>query len=146
MYLILSFFISFQFFDDIRVEDIRVPELCNKMSEPSPYAILLSCLQRNYGLGDTNIKVNSKAARNPKFIRFSMTVNEKTVEVTCKSKREGKQMASQKLLQILHPNIKSWSSLLKMYGSRAITAQKNKKEKESEVSFFRQKNCISHVI
>ena len=106
------------------------------MSEPSPYAILLSCLQRNYGLGDTNIKVNSKAARNPKFIRFSMTVNEKTVEVTCKSKREGKQMASQKLLQILHPNIKSWSSLLKMYGSRAITAQKNKKEKESEVSFL----------
>ena len=65
-----------------------------------------------------------------------MTVNEKTVEVTCKSKREGKQMASQKLLQILHPNIKSWSSLLKMYGSRAITAQKNKKEKESEVRFL----------
>ena len=69
---------------------VNIRSLYNKMSEPSPYAILLSCLQRNYGLGDTNIKVNSKAARNPKFIRFSMTVNEKTVEVTCKSKREGK--------------------------------------------------------
>jgi len=137
--------VDLSFFDDIRVEDIRVPELCNKMSEPSPYAILLSCLQRNYGLGDTNIKVNSKAARNPKFIRFSMTVNEKTVEVTCKSKREGKQMASQKLLQILHPNIKSWSSLLKMYGSRAITAQKNKKEKESEVTGLQTQNGSGHT-
>ena len=107
------------------------------MSEPSPYAILLSCLQRNYGLGDTNIKVNSKAARNPKFIRFSMTVNEKTVEVTCKSKREGKQMASQKLLQILHPNIKSWSSLLKMYGSRAITAQRTRKKKNPRLRVYK---------
>ena len=106
------------------------------MSEPSPYAILLSCLQRNYGLGDTNIKTDLKATRNNKLSKFSMTVNETTVEVFCRSKRDGKQSASQKLLQILHPNIKSWGSLLKLYGSHAITAQKNKKEKESEVNHF----------
>jgi microprocessor complex subunit DGCR8 len=63
-----------------------------------------------------------------------MTVNERQVEVICRNKRDGKQMASQKLLQLLHPHISSWGSLLKMYGSRAINAQKNKKERESEVN------------
>ena len=62
-----------------------------------------------------------------------MQVSEKVVEVICRNKRDGKQMASQKLLQQLHPNISSWGALLKMYGSRAISAQKNKKERESEV-------------
>ena len=133
--LIFPFFL--QFFEDIGIKDPRVPDLCNKMSEPSPYAILLNCLQRNYGLGDTNIKTSLRPnPKVPKFSRFSMTVNDKTVEVSCKCKRDGKQKASQELLQILHPNINSWASLLKMYGSRAITAQKNKKEKESEVSIF----------
>lgn len=126
--------VDLSFFEDIRIEDPRVPELCNKMSEPSPYSILLNCLQRNYGLGDTNIKTDLTPARNRKYNRYLMTVNEKTVEVTCRSKKDGKQIASQKLLQLLHPNIKSWGSLLKMYGSRAITAQKNKKERESEVN------------
>ena len=36
----------FQFFNDIRIEDERIPELCNKTSEPSPYAVLTKCLQK----------------------------------------------------------------------------------------------------
>jgi microprocessor complex subunit DGCR8 len=52
-----------QFFDEIRIEDPRVADLCNKTSEPSPYAILLTCLQRNYGLGDTNISTTLVPAR-----------------------------------------------------------------------------------
>ena len=34
------------FFDDIRVEDHRVADLCHKASEPSPYAVLVHCLQK----------------------------------------------------------------------------------------------------
>jgi len=113
-----------------------VAELCNKTSEPSPYAILLTCLQRNYGLGDTNITTSLTPARHKKN-KFMMKVNERSVEVICRNKRDGKQMASQKLLQLLHPNVKSWGSLLKMYGSRAISAQKNKKERESEVRLIK---------
>ena len=30
-------------------------DLCNRTSEPAPYQILVTCLQRNYGLGDTHI-------------------------------------------------------------------------------------------
>ena len=72
-----------------------------------------------------------------------MQVSEQVVEVICRNKRDGKQMASQKLLQKLHPNITSWGSLLRMYGSRAISAQKNKKERESEVKVaFSDIPCI----
>ena len=126
------YYFFFQFFDEIRIEDPRVAELCNKTSEPSPYVILLTCLQKNYGLGDTNITTELTPARNKKN-KFTMKCNEQVVEVVCRNKRDGKQMASQKLLQKLHPNITSWGSLLRMYGSRAISAQKNKKERESEV-------------
>jgi microprocessor complex subunit DGCR8 len=34
------------FFDEIRVEDPRVSDLCARTSEPPPYLILLTCLQR----------------------------------------------------------------------------------------------------
>lgn len=33
-----------------------------------------------------------------------------------KNKRVGKQLASQKILQMLHPHVKNWGSLLRMYG------------------------------
>ena len=73
-----------------------------------------------------------------------MQVSEQVVEVICRNKRDGKQMASQKLLQKLHPNITSWGSLLRMYGSRAISAQKNKKERESEVRVaFLSHECMN---
>lgn len=38
--------VCLQFFDEIKIEDPRVAELCAKTTEPSPYAILLTCLQR----------------------------------------------------------------------------------------------------
>lgn len=44
------------FFDEIAIEDARVAELCAKTTEPSPHAILVTCLQRNFGLGNMQIK------------------------------------------------------------------------------------------
>lgn len=38
------------------------------------------------------------------------------VVFTGKNKRVGKQLASQKILQLLHPHVKNWGSLLRMYG------------------------------
>lgn len=105
------------FFDDIRVEDPRVADLCNRTSEPAPYQILVTCLQRNYGLGDTHINQELKAVRNGKN-EYTMKVNKREVSVICKNKKDGKQLAAQKLLQQLHPHITSWGSLLRMYGNR----------------------------
>ena len=48
------------------------------MSEPSPYAILVTCLQKNYGLGDTNIQTTMTPARNQRN-EFKMKVNQREV-------------------------------------------------------------------
>lgn len=86
-------------FDEIRIEDPRVTEFCAKTTEPLPHSILLTCLQRNFGLGDIKIdyQVNTmKHKRN----EFKMTVGKHTVNVVCKNKRDGKHQASQAILQV----------------------------------------------
>ena len=128
-----------EYFDNIRVEDPRVFELCKKTSEPAPYAILVTCLQRNFGLGDTCIHTELKPLRHKKN-EFRMKVNNREVVVICNSKRDGKQLAAQKLLQMLHPQVESWGQLLRLYGSRAILTQKAKRSKESEITSLQTRN------
>ena len=132
------------FFDDIRVEDPRVADLCNRTSEPAPYQILVTCLQRNYGLGDTHINQELKAVRNGKN-EYTMQVSKREVSVICKNKKDGKQLAAQKLLQQLHPHITSWGSLLRMYGNRSIRKLKLKKDKETEVTGLQTRSSQSSV-
>lgn len=86
-------------FDEIRIEDPRVTEFCNKTTEPTPHAILMTCLQRNYGLGDIKIDYQVHTGRN-KLNEFTMTVGKHQKTVICRNKREGKQMASQAILQV----------------------------------------------
>lgn len=90
---------KFQFFDEIKVEDPRVAEFCAKTTEPSPHAILLTCLQRNFGLGDMDIKYQGNTLKHQKN-EFTMTVGKHTTTVVCKNKRDGKQRASQAILQV----------------------------------------------
>lgn len=132
------------FFDDIRVEDPRVAELCNRTSEPAPYQILVTCLQRNYGLGDTHIHQELKSVRNGKN-EYTMRVDKREVAVICKNKKDGKQLAAAKLLQQLHPHINNWGSLLRMYGNRSIRTLKKKKEKETEVTGLQSRSTQSTV-
>lgn len=89
----------FQFFDEIRVEDPRVAEFCAKTTEPSPHDILLTCLQRNFGLGDLKISYQGNTLKH-QGNEFTMTVGKHTTTVVCKNKRDGKQRASQAILQV----------------------------------------------
>lgn len=86
-------------FDEIKIEDPRVAEFCAKTTEPSPHAILQTCLQRNFGLGDVQIQYDVKAGKHRKN-EFTMTVGKHTATVVCKNKRDGKQRASQAILQV----------------------------------------------
>ncbi|XP_064619288.1 microprocessor complex subunit DGCR8-like [Lineus longissimus] len=106
---------DFSFFDDIKIEDPRVLELCTKAGQPSPYQILLECLQRNYGMMDTNCNMSMKSLKH-QTSEFTMTVGKHSATVVCKNKREGKQLAAQSILQLLHPHINNWGSLLRLYG------------------------------
>ena len=118
---------------------------CCRTSEPAPYQILVTCLQRNYGLGDTHIHQDMKSVRNGKN-EYTMIVNKKEVSVICKNKKDGKQLAAQKLLQQLHPHITSWGSLLRMYGNRSLRKLKLKKEKETEVTGLQTRSSASRSV
>ncbi|VVD00750.1 unnamed protein product [Leptidea sinapis] len=87
---------DFTFFNYVGVEDPRVSEFCAATCEPSPHAILRTCLLRNFGANDRHI-------------------------------------AS------LHPHIRSWGSLLRMYGSRSIKSCKEKKLEEQQITLLQDK-------
>ncbi|XP_055605046.1 microprocessor complex subunit DGCR8 [Uranotaenia lowii] len=129
-------------FDEIKIEDPRVAEFCAKTTEPSPHAILQTCLQRNFGLGDIQIQYDVKVGKHRKN-EFTMTVGKHTATVGCKNKRDGKQRASQAILQILHPHIKTWGSLLRLYGNHSIKSYKEKKQEEQEITVLQSKAAVN---
>ncbi|XP_065171582.1 microprocessor complex subunit DGCR8-like [Atheta coriaria] len=130
------------FFDEIRIEDPRVAEFCAKTTEPSPHDILLTCLQRNFGVGDLEINYQGQTLKHQKN-EFTMTVGKHTATVICKNKRDGKQRASQSILQALHPHINNWGSILRLYGNRSIKTFKEKKLEEQEITLLQSKAAVN---
>ncbi|XP_050422112.1 microprocessor complex subunit DGCR8-like [Adelges cooleyi] len=129
-------------FDQIKVTDPRITEFCAKTTEPSPYAMLLVCLQRNFGECDisTQYKLNN---RRRMLNQCTMTVGKHTASVPCKNKRDGKQKASQVILGLLHPHIDNWGSLLRLYGNRSIKNAKEKKQEEQEITQLQSKAAVN---
>ncbi|GFR31776.1 microprocessor complex subunit DGCR8 [Trichonephila clavata] len=130
------------FFDQVRVEDPRVCELSVKAGQPYPYQILLECLKRNYGMGDTKIQLMMKNLKHQKN-EFFMKVGKHETSVVCKNKRDGKHRASQAILQKLHPHINSWGSLLRMYGKGSCKTMKEKKEEEQRITELQSQACVN---
>lgn len=126
------------FFDNIKVEDPRVIDLCAKTGQLSPYQILLECLKRNYGMGDTEIKQEMRTTKRQRN-EFMMSVGKHSASVICRNKKDGKQRASQAILQALHPHITSWGSLLRLYGKGSCKTLKEKKEEEQRITGLQSK-------
>lgn len=95
--------------------DSRVFELSTKAGQPTPYQILLECLKRNSAFGDTKMENHIKMVKHQQH-EYMMKVGKHEVKVLCTNKREGKQKASQAMLEKLHPHIKTWGSLIRLYG------------------------------
>ncbi|XP_037067843.1 microprocessor complex subunit DGCR8-like [Pollicipes pollicipes] len=130
------------FFDSIRLVDPRVADLCSKAAEPSPYTILLICLQRNFGL--TGNQVACKLHTNKhQHNEFEMTVGKHTARVPCKNKKDGKHLAAQSLLQQLHPHVTSWGSLLRMYGNHSSKSLKVKRQEEQQITLLQSKATVN---
>ncbi|XP_072271788.1 microprocessor complex subunit DGCR8 [Pyxicephalus adspersus] len=130
-----------EYFNHISIEDSRVYELTNKAGLLSPHQILLECLKRNHGMGDTSIKFEVIPGKNQKS-EYVMTCGKHTVRGWCKNKRVGKQLASQKILQLLHPHVKNWGSLLRMYGRESTKMVKQETSDKSviELHQYAKKN------
>ncbi|XP_013907294.1 PREDICTED: microprocessor complex subunit DGCR8 [Thamnophis sirtalis] len=130
-----------EYFNHISIEDSRVYELTSKAGLLSPYQILHECLKRNHGMGDTSIKFEVIPGKNQKS-EYVMTCGKHTVRGWCKNKRVGKQLASQKILQLLHPHVKNWGSLLRMYGreSSKMVKQETSDKSVIELQQYAKKN------
>ncbi len=75
---------------------------------------------------------------------FTMHVGKHEVRVSCTNKKEGKQKASQYMLEKLHPQIKTWGSLLRLYGYGAQRKlQETRKEKDSIIKLQGQNRAAS---
>jgi len=133
------------YFNTINILDDRVPQLCQEASQPGPYQVLVECLKRNHGLGDTDIDFQVTQSNKKKKLKneYVMRVGKHVVEGACKNARLGKQMASQKMLQQLHPNLTSWGSLLMLYGRGSCRTPKEKREDEKHITEL-QGNASSH--
>ncbi|CAL8115806.1 unnamed protein product [Orchesella dallaii] len=93
-----------EYFQQVEMNDVRIPKMCTSVSEPSPYTLLLTCLQRNFGQsGSSSVKFEmipaSPSKGNPPN-QFRMMAGNDEVVVTASNKREGKQLASQLLLSV----------------------------------------------
>ncbi|XP_077291316.1 microprocessor complex subunit partner of drosha isoform X2 [Arctopsyche grandis] len=130
------------FFDDIMIEDPRVADFCAKTMEPSPHTILQTCLSRNFGAGAKEIKYQMNTLKHQRN-EFTIVVGKHTATVVCKNKRDGKQRASQAILQALHPNISSWGSLLRLYGTRSVKSFKEKKQEEQEITLLQSRAAVN---
>uniref|UniRef100_A0A7N9D567 DGCR8 microprocessor complex subunit n=1 Tax=Macaca fascicularis TaxID=9541 RepID=A0A7N9D567_MACFA len=130
-----------EYFNHISIEDSRVYELTSKAGLLSPYQILHECLKRNHGMGDTSIKFEVVPGKNQKS-EYIMACGKHTVRGWCKNKRVGKQLASQKILQLLHPHVKNWGSLLRMYGreSSKMVKQETSDKSVIELQQYAKKN------
>lgn len=122
-----------KFFDNIKIEDNRITELCAKAGLQSPYQILVECLKRNAGTCNTEIAHSVQLIKHHRNI-YTMKVSEHEAKVECKNKREGKQRAAQVILQKLHPQVSSWGGLLLMYGRGSCKTPKEKKEEEQKIT------------
>ncbi|XP_043191933.1 microprocessor complex subunit DGCR8-like isoform X2 [Amphibalanus amphitrite] len=130
------------FFDSIRLEDPRVADLCSKAAEPSPFTILLVCLQRNFGLTSNQVACKLHTTKH-KQNEFEMTVGKHTARVPCKNKKDGKHLAAQSLLQQLHPHVTSWGSLLRMYGNHSSKSLKVKRQEEQQITLLQSKATVN---
>lgn len=94
-------------------------------------------------MGDTDIVTTVNLLKHQKN-EFTMTVGTKhSATVHCRNKREGKQRAAQAILAKLHPNVKSWGQLLRMYGRGSCKTPKEKKEEEQKITELQSTACAN---
>ena len=68
---------------------------------------------------------------------YKMKIAQYEVEVNCSKKKEGRQLAAQRILKQMHPHIQTWGSILRLYSSNqedALLLKCEKDEKENEGS------------
>ncbi|CAH8579088.1 unnamed protein product [Schistosoma bovis] len=128
-----------QLFDSISVTDPRLYELSVRMALPTPYNLLVECLSRSC-VPESDLKSNMISQGRSKHF-FTLQLREHTVKVRCKNKREGRHLSAQHLLARLHPEVSTWSGLLRIYGPGSKPDKRNELETIQDAQ-IQQKSAV----
>ncbi|KAK4470746.1 hypothetical protein MN116_006271 [Schistosoma mekongi] len=128
-----------QLFDSISVTDPRLYELSVRMALPTPYNLLVECLSRNC-VPESDLRSNMISQGRSKHF-FTLQLREHSVKVRCKNKREGRHLSAQHLLARLHPEVNTWSGLLRMYGPGSKPNKRNELETIQDAQ-IQQKSAV----
>ncbi|CAH8558405.1 unnamed protein product [Heterobilharzia americana] len=128
-----------QLFEAISVTDPRLYELSVRMALPTPYNLLVECLSRSC-VPESDLKSNMTSQGRSKHF-FTLQLREHTVKVRCKNKREGRHLAAQHLLARLHPEVSTWSGLLRIYGPGSKPDKRNELETIQDAQ-IQQKSAV----
>lgn len=104
---------SYAIFDVLEITDTRIPELCSRAGQPTPFLLLQECLRRRSTCENTEITTKIRRIRHERH-EFTLKVAENSVKVTCVNKQEGKQMASQKMLNLFYPDVSVRSTKVRL--------------------------------
>jgi hypothetical protein len=114
-----------------------------------PYDVLLTCLKYNFAINmSRNRKQFIEEEIKPIKYRnclYKMKLAQYDVEVNCTKKKEGRQLAAQKILKLMHPHIETWGSMLRLYGSRmaeSFLKMENKNDDESDSKDSKHANTV----
>lgn len=121
---------NYTLFDSVPILDSNVSAYCESLNEVQPFAMLQSCV-------DDRIIQSMETVGNENI--FTLKVGKYSASVRCASKYEGRQRASQKILQKLHPQVHYLGSLLRLYGNAVMKGIKEKKSGNDEQEATKRK-------
>uniref|UniRef100_A0A8D9FEU6 Microprocessor complex subunit DGCR8 n=1 Tax=Cacopsylla melanoneura TaxID=428564 RepID=A0A8D9FEU6_9HEMI len=122
---------KYTLFDTVKITDPKVTQYCQALGESPPYTMLVSCIEKNFDEGSQEIRQSSKPIGKDKFL-FTLEIEGHSDTVKCASKKEGKELAAQTILQQLHPQVHYLGSLLRLYGNAVLKGIKEKKSHGSD--------------
>ncbi|XP_039267488.2 microprocessor complex subunit DGCR8-like [Styela clava] len=126
------------YFNDVLITDSRVYELCIHTGQLLPYQMLTECLKRNQGVTDTTVSYDVQQGKR-RSLNYTMKCGIHVVSGVAKNKKIGKQMAAQQILQLLHPEIKTWMELITLYGASLAQERARRKREEQEIFDLKQR-------
>uniref|UniRef100_H2YCV0 DRBM domain-containing protein n=1 Tax=Ciona savignyi TaxID=51511 RepID=H2YCV0_CIOSA len=132
---------SLEYFDEVSITDPRVYELCVHAGNYLPHQLLTECLKRNQGIADTNVQFDVQVGK-AKMVEYKMTCGKHVVTGTAKNKKVGKQIASQQVLKLLHPDTQTWGELIQLYGTSVAEKRARKKNIEQEIFELKQRRNL----
>ncbi|CAD5120347.1 DgyrCDS8921 [Dimorphilus gyrociliatus] len=129
-----------ELFDEISITDSRVHEICQRTGTPDPVQLLTFSVDASYGFSHGKIDTQYHSAHGQKN-SLTMTVGKFSAKIFYKKKKVGQQLAAQEILRQMHPQIRFYGGLLRLYGN----CKKHVEESRIRSEEMKQLNILDSV-